>query len=207
MSTDQRPTVGREATPTPSNAGQSSLGTILRLETDPVIRGTRWVHCLGTPRLRRSLEEAGLAVWPAAPGLATEALDLVPVQAVVVEEAALENGPWAGARGDAAPDLARQIVGMIERAAQLETPVYWLSAASTDREAQDDQPAVRQVDLASVFLIAPGTPLFEGDPEGAPSTRLLRCLRQHVVDTGHRASRSSGACGQDDNPAAYDVHP
>lgn len=182
MSTDQRPAVGREATPPPPNIGQSSLGSILRLGSEPGLQDRRWVHCLGSPLLRRSLEKAGLSVWPAVPGLAVEALDLVPVQAVVIEEAALESGPWAGASGDVAPDLAQQIADLIERGGQLEAPVYRLSTALENREAGEGQPAVLPVDLSGALLVAPGTPLFDGGPEGAPPTRLLRCLRDHLAD-------------------------
>lgn len=182
MAADPRPAVGRDATPTPPDVGQTSLGAVLRLQTDPVIQGARWVHCLGSPRLRRSLEGAGMAVWPAVPGLATEALDLVPVQAVVLEEAALESGPWSGALGDVAPELAQQIAGVIERAGQLNAPVYWLSTTPEreDEGAGQDKSDRILVDLARVLVVAPRTPLFVGDPEGAPPSRLVSLLREHV---------------------------
>lgn len=199
MTDDTTPVAGRAATPPPPNTGQSTLGAVLDLAREPQLQSRRWVHGIVTSRLRAELDAQGIDVFPAVPGLAVESLRLVPARALVVQDEALQTGPWAGTGEEHAPELAEQLEELVSLAAAEAVPVYRVSCAAPaqrpeDAEATEDSDGSEVSEapedaeatgiagaLAAAALIAPGTDLFEGTPEGAPASRLVTVLREHAA--------------------------
>lgn len=183
MADESTPVAGRAATPPPPNTGQSTLGAVLGLSGDPQLQTRRWVHGLMTPGLARDLRSRGIEVFPAVPGLAAESIGVVPARALVIEDAALETGPWAGAGDDTAPELAEQIAELLAQCAELAVPVLRVSATEDGLGPWDEESTLAGA-LGSAVVIAPGSAMFDGTPEGAPSSLLVTALREHVAAAG-----------------------
>lgn len=179
MSDETAPLAGRAATPPPPNTGQSTLGAVLGLAEEPRLQSRRWVHGLMTPGLRHLMDSRGIHVFPAVPGLVAESLGSVPARALVIEEDALGVGPWAGADDGSAPELVEQIVTAATWCAARDVPIHWVSRSDHDTVAQSEDSPLSRV-LEAAVVIAPGSAMALGTPEGAPSSRLVTALRAHV---------------------------
>lgn len=186
MSSENAPLVGRAATPEPPNVGQDSLGLVMGLGQDPRLQSRRWVHAIATPDLLRALQSYDLDVFPAVPGLAVEALLALPVHTLVVEDSALERGPWASVGSGIAPELDEQLAELVSTCRVRTVPVLRVHGREVQQNAEheDDSPFARILD--GVVTVAPGSAMFKGAEEGAPASRLVAALRSYV------SSRRSG---------------
>ncbi|MFJ4759342.1 hypothetical protein ACIP1V_00775 [Kocuria marina] len=171
MTDRTRPLVGRAATPEPPGMGSTTLGDILSLDEWKQYSGRRAVIAASTSHGRQLLDDAGLVVFPAVPGLVEEAVRRLRPGALILDATALEAGPWSGALTDAAPELGAELIRTVSAAIDADVTVYWVG------EAADGGALFHDVVTDAVLVVAPGSELYAGTEEGAPASRLVRALR------------------------------
>lgn len=186
---EMRGHVGRAATPPPPNEGSSSLGVALRLATSPRYASQEHILALVRPRLFAELEERVGPVFPAVPGLAGESVRALSVQCLVVEEAALTAGPWAGVLEDHGADLRGELLGLLEQARGSGIRVLWVrtgpsspGSAGADAEPKETTAGVPGLPCPEGVLVAPGSPMGRGPEEGARPSRLVSVLRRAALE-------------------------
>ncbi|WP_315279471.1 hypothetical protein [Kocuria carniphila] len=171
MTDTERVLVGRESTPEPPGVGSSTLGQVLQLNELNEYTGRRGVVVLSSAGKRSAMRKDGFSVFPAVPGLISETLRILRPGAFVLDGNALDEGPWAGAMTDAAPELLAELTEAVETARDLKLPIYWLGEVPADPE----HPLVPLAE--HLLVVTPGSELYEGTVEGAPPSRLVRVLR------------------------------
>lgn len=181
---DQAVAVGRAATPPPPNVGSSSLGAALRLETAPRYALREHILAVVRPALFAELADHVGPPFPAVPGLAAEALRKLSVRCLVVEEAALMSGPWAGALEQHGADLRGELLALFDLARDSGTRVFWVRTrpSSSSARAEDGDRAEATAGLPELpcpdgVLVAPDSAMGIGPEEGARPSRLVSVLR------------------------------
>lgn len=185
MATDHKVKVGRAATPPPPNVGSSSLGKVLQLGADPAFVNCKHVLCLSSPSVRQRLFDAGFSVFPLVPGLAVEAVDMLTVRAVVIEEDSLSAGVWSGTLTDVAPELKSELEHVLVKMRKAHVPVYWLRdtpviPAEADDGGEMERAGIEDLPCPQGILIAPGSAMFQGTEEGAAPSTLVACLKDSI---------------------------
>lgn len=185
--TDRAVAVGRAATPPPPNAGSSSLGAALRLATLPRYALQEHILAIVRPALFAELEDRVGPVFPAVPGLAGESLRELSVRCLVVEEAALKGGPWAGVLEHHGAELRDELLELFDLARGSGTRVFWVrarpfspAAAGADGEAEPTA-GLPELPCPEGVLVAPGSAMGVGPEEGAAPTRLVSVLRSAAL--------------------------
>ena len=180
--------VGRAATPVPPNVGSSTLGEALRLSRAPHLAQREHVLTVVSPRLFEALEEVA-PVFPAVPGLTSEAVEKLNVRCLVVEEAALLQGVWAGYPESFGTELRTELLDLFEQVRTSGIPAYWVRSASAaetagpgEQEPEEQAPGLPDLPCPDAVLIAAGTPMGVGTEEGAPPSRLVAVLRKAALD-------------------------
>lgn len=174
MNDTERVLVGREATPEPPGLGSSTLGEVLKLDELNGYTGRRGLVALSGIGGRNALRNHGFNVFPAVPGLVSQSLRILRPGALVLVAEALDGGPWAGAKTEAAPELLTELTGAVSIAHELGVPIYWLGEA----HGESERPLAAVTEHA--LVIAPGSALYEGTVEGASPSRLVQVLRTMV---------------------------
>ncbi len=95
----------------------------------------------------------------------------------------LQTRRWV--HGLMTPGLARDLRsrGIEVFPAVLAVPVLRVSATEDGLGPWDEESTLAGA-LGSAVVIAPGSAMFDGTPEGAPSSLLVTALREHVAAAG-----------------------
>lgn len=180
--------VGRDATPVPPNVGSSTLGDVLRLSRAPHFVQQEYILTVVSPRLFGSLEEIA-PVFPAVPGLIGEAVERLNVRCLVVEEAAVVEGVWAGYLESFGSELRTELLCLFEQVRTSGIPIYWVRSASFaeamgsgNQEPEEEDAGLPDLPCPDAILIAAGTSMGVGTEEGAPSSRLVSVLRKAALE-------------------------